>query len=284
MALRGSTRGDGAPPNEIEILRSRPWENYVRPIKMGPHIYSVSGNDWLAIYLIDTGDGLVMIDTGFFEDIYLVLANMNFLGLKLRDVKHIFLTHGHGDHWGGLRAMKELTGARVYMPREDYDFFFVQHPESGNPMREEGFIMAPFQPDEFYSDNKPIAIGRMRFRTKLCPGHTVGTTAFFFDDTEEETGKTYHVGLHGGIGISSMSAKRLAEFNLPVSLRRRFMDDLLELKKLDIDICLPGYSTQIGLVKMMEEMKDDMDYSVFVDKTIWPELMEQRWNLANELE
>ena len=107
MALRGSTRGDGAPPNEIEILRSRPWENYVRPIKMGPHIYSVSGNDWLAIYLIDTGDGLVMIDTGFFEDIYLVLANMNFLGLKLRPLGRPAGYEG-ADRRAGVHAQRGL--------------------------------------------------------------------------------------------------------------------------------------------------------------------------------
>lgn len=282
MALRGTTDGRGAPKNEIEIIKYRPWENYVRPVKMGPHIYNVSGNDWLAIYIVDTGDGLVMIDAGVYDCFYLTLANLSRLGLNVMDIKYLFLTHGHGDHWGGARIIQELTGAKVFLSREDYNFYFVDHPEATKPVG--GFYMPSFRVDEFYDDDKPITLGNMTFHTRLVPGHSVGATAFFFEDTDEETGKVYKVGLHGGIGIGSMSDARLDEFHIPHSIRQRFRDDLQELKKMDIDICLPGHSTQIGVVQMMEEMRDDQDWHVFADKSIWPELMQQRWDLAKELD
>ena len=34
---------------------------------------------------------------------------------------HILLTHGHFDHVWGVKAVKEATGAPVYMSREDLD-------------------------------------------------------------------------------------------------------------------------------------------------------------------
>ena len=57
-------------PNMERVCR-RPWECYVPPIKMAPHVWYVSGNDWVASYLVDTGDGLVLIDTAMHESLYL---------------------------------------------------------------------------------------------------------------------------------------------------------------------------------------------------------------------
>ena len=42
----------------------RSWLHYVEPFRMGPHVYMVGGNDDVCAYLLDSGEGLILIDTG----------------------------------------------------------------------------------------------------------------------------------------------------------------------------------------------------------------------------
>ncbi|MGD8399469.1 MAG: hypothetical protein PVH64_00820 [Bacillota bacterium] len=40
----------------------RPWEVAIEPFKVTPHTYYI-GNSWVGAYLIDTSEGLILIDT-----------------------------------------------------------------------------------------------------------------------------------------------------------------------------------------------------------------------------
>ena len=96
-----------SPPAQVllEQCCRRPWETYLEPIKMGPRVWYVSGNNWVASYLIETGDGLVLIDTAMHETAYLLIQNVEKLGFKLTDIKKILLTHAHIDHTGMLPVL-----------------------------------------------------------------------------------------------------------------------------------------------------------------------------------
>jgi glyoxylase-like metal-dependent hydrolase (beta-lactamase superfamily II) len=48
-----------------------------------------------------------------------VIRAVESLGRDYRDIQHIFVTHCHPDHAGGLSALKALTGARIYMHKRD---------------------------------------------------------------------------------------------------------------------------------------------------------------------
>ena len=56
--------------------------------------------------LLDTGSLLVLLDTGASD---LFIRNARTLGLNLADVDYVFLSHGHNDHAGGLRAFLEIN-------------------------------------------------------------------------------------------------------------------------------------------------------------------------------
>ncbi len=56
-------------------------------------------------FLVDGGDGLVLVDTLFETDGRLVLEELRRLGRRAGDLKHIVITHGHRSHLGGAAAL-----------------------------------------------------------------------------------------------------------------------------------------------------------------------------------
>ena len=78
-------------------------------------------NFWVNTYLVQSGDHLVLIDTGSGSDI----SNSGILDgfawvsseigkeIRVGDLTHILLTHGHIDHMGGLVFLKENSQALI---------------------------------------------------------------------------------------------------------------------------------------------------------------------------
>lgn len=98
-------------PIPFQKFDETPWEVYQEPFRMAPHVYYVSGNDNWAVYLIDTGDGLILIDTSMSNVLYLLIDSIYKLGFNpRRKIKKILITHAHPDHDGGARPrpLKQL--------------------------------------------------------------------------------------------------------------------------------------------------------------------------------
>ena len=96
--------------------------NYTEPAyRAAPHVWNVGGQDDVAAYLLDTGDGLILIDTGYEETVYLLVDRIWSLGFTPRDIRKILLTHYHFDHTQGARLIQELGGgkAEIWLSRED---------------------------------------------------------------------------------------------------------------------------------------------------------------------
>lgn len=49
-------------PNVFDVVSERPWEIAVPPFQVAPRTYYVSGQRWVGSYLIDTGDGCILVD------------------------------------------------------------------------------------------------------------------------------------------------------------------------------------------------------------------------------
>ncbi len=71
------------------------------------------------LYLVESGDELLLVDCGSgtdesrrqIEDRFEELRKTFNTALRLQDVTTILVTHGHIDHFGGLRWAKDTTGA-----------------------------------------------------------------------------------------------------------------------------------------------------------------------------
>ena len=247
--------------------------NYTEPAyRVGPHVWNVGGQDDVAAYLLDTGDGLILIDTGYEATLYLLIDRMWSLGYNPRDIKKILLSHYHGDHSQGVRLLYELTGrkAEVWISREDE----ANHQRT----KDDNFPMPvlPYEVTNFYDDDTPVTLGRFSIRTKLTPGHTKGATSFFFDDTDETTGKTWRCAMHGGMGVGMMKpgTKTMAnELNTPDDAFR-FVADCLEMAQWPVDINMSSHLNQTNVDENMPE--DCSDYTWFIADYSWHDMLVNR--------
>src|SRR3546814_3160584 len=65
----------------------------------------------MSVALIDTGDGLVLVDGALPQAAPAILVNVRKLGFDPKDIKFILSTEPHFDHAGGLAALARDTGA-----------------------------------------------------------------------------------------------------------------------------------------------------------------------------
>ena len=70
-------------------------------------------------YLIESDGGMVLVDAGMPHAEGSVMRRLQALGRD--DLRLIFVTHAHVDHYGSAAALRRITGARIAIHRADAD-------------------------------------------------------------------------------------------------------------------------------------------------------------------
>ena len=266
--------------NIIESTCYEPWEVQIEPFAVTDQIFYV-GNKWVGAYLIDTGDGLILLDTTTAETAYLLLNSIYKLGYRPEEIKMILLSHAHVDHYGAARFLKELSGAEIWLSREDEDC------RNTDGAAEPGGLFVPFreysfETDRYYDDSTPILLGNVEIRTRLTPGHTPGVTSFFIYTDDKKCGRIVSA-IHGGVGVLTMSDESLDRAGLSRELRKRFIKDCHDLKDISVDICLPSHPAHAPLFEKREQAADG-DKNPFIDRDGWARFLDDRVQYAIKLE
>lgn len=86
------------------------------------------------------------------------------------DIKIIVMTHGHLDHIGALKALKEATGAEVAIHADDA--YFLQE----RPLKAAFGFSYPDtpSPDRLLKEGDSVDIGELHFSVLHTPGHSPG--------------------------------------------------------------------------------------------------------------
>jgi len=190
-------------------------------------------------YLVETGAGPYLIDTGVDPDAAAVRANIEGLGVALTDLRGILLTHAHADHAGGARALAAASGAPVWgdaaevrLLRDGSDAALGLTAAKHNGTYPEDYAYPHFDGGRPLPPDWRAGGGDRWLSAIPTPGHSPGATCYLLDAPGYRALFSGDTLFHGGL-ISLLNV----EGSDPADYRR----SLPALGGLAVDGLFPGH-------------------------------------------
>ena len=256
------------------IHRLHPEYSYYNGPKQiyGPLYYV--GDNTVSAHLLDTGDGLILMDSLYPQSVHVLLQQIWEAGFDPADIRYILHTHVHLDHFGGTKPLVDMFGCRTFMSAVDADLL-----ESGSPVTMLAVDSYPplsetrlFHVDERLQDGDVVTLGNARIECVACPGHSPGNMSFCFTVEGPEGPKK--VGINSAGGNKTVAFDVLDRLGLPHSLREDYLESARKLMDREVDIALgthPFIGDTIGRLKRLHEGNGE---NPFIDPALWRAMME----------
>ncbi|MDR6904389.1 glyoxylase-like metal-dependent hydrolase (beta-lactamase superfamily II) [Agromyces sp. 3263] len=87
-------------------------------MQLAPSLHRI-GNDVVAVYLVDTPQGVTVIDAGLAGQWKEFTAELTAMGRSVDDVRGVMLTHGDSDHIGFAERLRRDHGVPVFVHEAD---------------------------------------------------------------------------------------------------------------------------------------------------------------------
>jgi metallo-beta-lactamase class B len=231
------------------------WMNPFPPYRIIGNVYYV-GSQGLAVYLIVTPQGLILINSNLEKSVPMIRASVEKLGFHFNDIKILLISHAHWDHCAGSAAVKELTGAK-YMVM-DADVPAIEDGGKLNFGRDAKFSdsgTSQYQPakvDRVLHDGDQVKLGDTVLTAHLTPGHTKGTTTWTM--IAKESGKSYNVVIVGSPNVNP--GYKLVNNALYPQIASDYERMFRVLKSLPCDVFLGAHGNYYGMEAKYAKMKD----------------------------
>lgn len=230
---------------------------------------------YLLAYLIksDNSRKWTLIDTGW--DVPVAMAalerQLGLIGIAMRDISDILITHSHPDHYGLAGKVKRLSGARLAMGRIEAAFSEQRFTAWDNYAQaichtlvengitaEDCAAMWPVVPltytrdhrvDILLDDGEEISRSGMALRVIVTPGHSPGQTCYYnahrrllFSGDHVLPTITPNVSYNPGSGDNPLAD---------------YLASLQKLRELQVDLVLPAHEHCFtDLLRRIEEITD----------------------------
>jgi metallo-beta-lactamase class B len=198
----------------------------------------------LACYLITTSKGNILINTGLASSEAQIMANIEKLGFKFKDIKILLNTQAHYDHMGAMAAIKKKTNAKLMINKMDAavakDGGQSDYALGGNVSTFE-----PVIPNRLLNNGDVIKLGEMKIKMLHHPGHTKGSSSFLF--TIKDNQKAYKVLIANMPTI--VTGNSFDEIPSYPEIAKDYKYTLKALKNIDFDIWLASHASQFNLHK-----------------------------------
>ncbi|MEX1255768.1 MAG: MBL fold metallo-hydrolase [Dehalococcoidia bacterium] len=168
-----------------------------------PHVRSLYVKlDWFPqpyppnVHLIVDGDEAALIDAGFPDEQSITSRLEALQTFPNLNVRYIVITHHHFDHASGAPKLREATGARIVMHRDEAPLLEratteelpsdVEVPperrEFAERVAEWRKEAAKAAPEELVDDGDTLRVGGLTLRMVHSPGHTAGHLSPFLEE------------------------------------------------------------------------------------------------------
>jgi glyoxylase-like metal-dependent hydrolase (beta-lactamase superfamily II) len=224
-----------------------------------PMLDDDAGLDFVNAYVIKGNNGYLLVDAGWNTDKAFAALNngMKEIGSDIKEISQILVTHVHPDHYGMAGRIKKLSGASLAMHHIEkgfidsryvsMDFLINQIDQlllaNGVPPKMitelskatlglEQYVVVTY-PDITLHDDETITTGLFNFKVIWTPGHSSGHICLY-----EPEKKIMISGDHVLPTITPNVSVHPQAIENPLG---RYLDSLNELKRLEVEIALPGH-------------------------------------------
>ena len=215
------------------------WHAPFPAFRIAGNLYYVGTAD-LAVYVVRTPQGNILINSDFAEDVPTVRKSIEQLGFKYSDTKIVLISHAHGDHDEGVGQIQKDTGARVMVMEGD-----VADVQSTAPGRPGAKV------DRTMHDGDKVELGGSTLVAHLTPGHTKGCTTWTMQ--VDEGGKKLNAVIIGSPNVNA-GYILVGNKNYP-TIAQDYEKTFTVLKSLPVDLFLGAHGAYFGMKAKYERMK-----------------------------
>jgi len=204
------------------------------------NLYAVGTYD-LAVFLITSDDGHILINTGLEGSTSQIRENIESQGFRLEDVKILLTQQSHWDHTAAMAEIKEITGAQVWATADDARVLEdggLSDPHFGG---RESF--KPVSVDKIINDGDVIELGDIRLTVYEHAGHTEGSSSYSMQ--ANESGRNYNV-LIANMGTIN-PGKQLIDEPTYRGVSDDFANTYRRQKAMDVDVWVAAHGGQYNL-------------------------------------
>lgn len=194
------------------------------------------------IYALDGGSEIALIDCGMAteDSIEKIFVNLKNDGLNPEKIKHIFITHYHIDHCGGLKKWQEKLSLETYISIDAAAA--IESADTSST----GFALA--QKDGLYPSDyvfeaakitKPLksgdkfSVGSLTVDYISSPGHCNGHSSYLVSGVNKYLFTGDCVFTNGVIALLNTKDSNIAEYR----------ETIFRLEKLDFEAMFPGHGS-----------------------------------------
>ena len=218
-------------------------EGWTRPFpghRVIGNLYAVGTYD-LAVFLVTSDEGHILINTALKESTPLIRRNIESVGFRMEDVKILLTMQAHWDHTAALAEIKQATGAAMWATAGDA------------PVLEDGGFSdahfggkVSFDPvgvDKVIAGGEVIELGTTKLEVIESPGHTAGSVSYAM--TVREGDKDYKIVI-ANMGTINPGKRLVVEPTYP-GVAEDFAKTFRRQKAMDIDVWVAAHGSQYGL-------------------------------------
>jgi metallo-beta-lactamase class B len=215
------------------------WHREFPAFQIAGNLYYVGTAD-LAVYLVHTPQGNILINTDFKQDLPAIKKSIGQLGFKYADTKVLLISHAHGDHDEATAVVVKETGAKLMVMDAD-----VADEQSTAPGRPGTHV------DRVLHDGATVELGGSKLVAHLTPGHTKGCTTWTMQ--VRDGARTLNAVIVGSPNVNP-GYILVGNKNYP-GIANDYVKTFAALKSLPCDLFLGAHGAYFGMAAKYERMK-----------------------------